>query len=124
MNRRSPLLILCVCAVALGATAVTVALAGGTQAPTTLRDYFQPGSQPTNEIVQYDSFRPSSNCIDCHESDGIGESVVFPPWQGSMMAQAAREGKGAVQVDGRLVDIANIRMAQNLLQKADAIGGS
>lgn len=37
------------------------------------------------------------------------------------MAQAAREGKGAVQVDGRLVDIANIRMAQNLLQKADAI---
>lgn len=39
------------------------------------------------------------------------------------MAQAAREGKGAVQVDGRLVDIANIRMAQNLLQKADAITG-
>jgi len=37
------------------------------------------------------------------------------------MAQAAREGKGAVQVDGRLVDIANIRMAQNLLKKADAI---
>lgn len=37
------------------------------------------------------------------------------------MAQAAREGKGAVQVDGRLVDLANIRMAQNLLQKADAI---
>ena len=39
------------------------------------------------------------------------------------MAQAAREGKGAVQVDGRLVDLANIRMAQNLLQKADAITG-
>jgi len=39
------------------------------------------------------------------------------------MAQAAREGKGAVQVDGRLVDIANIRMAQNLLQKAGAIHG-
>lgn len=39
------------------------------------------------------------------------------------MAQAARDGKGAVQVDGRLVDIANIRMAQNLLQKADAIAG-
>ncbi len=39
------------------------------------------------------------------------------------MAQAAREGKGAVQVDGRLVDIANIRMAQNLLQKAGAITG-
>ena len=39
------------------------------------------------------------------------------------MAQAAREGKGAVQVDGRLVDIANIRMAQNLLRKAGAISG-
>lgn len=38
------------------------------------------------------------------------------------MAQAAREGKGAVQVDGRLVDIASIRMAQNLLQKAGVIG--
>lgn len=39
------------------------------------------------------------------------------------MAQAAREGKGAVQIDGRLVDLANIRMAQNLLRKADAIQG-
>jgi malyl-CoA/(S)-citramalyl-CoA lyase len=37
------------------------------------------------------------------------------------MSQAAREGKGAVQIDGRLVDIANIRMAENLLRKADAI---
>ena len=37
------------------------------------------------------------------------------------MAQAAREGRGAVQLDGRLVDIANIRMAQNLLKKAEAI---
>jgi malyl-CoA/(S)-citramalyl-CoA lyase len=40
------------------------------------------------------------------------------------MAQAAREGKGAVQLDGRLVDIANIRMAQNVLGKAEAIGGN
>lgn len=39
------------------------------------------------------------------------------------MTQAAREGRGAVQVDGRLVDLANIRMAQNLLQKAAAITG-
>ena len=37
------------------------------------------------------------------------------------MAAAAREGKGAVQLDGRLVDIANIRMAQNVLTKARAI---
>ncbi len=39
------------------------------------------------------------------------------------MELAAREGKGAVQVEGRLVDLANIRMAQNLLHKADAISG-
>ena len=37
------------------------------------------------------------------------------------MEEAAREGRGAVQIDGRLVDLANIRMAQNLLEKADAI---
>lgn len=40
------------------------------------------------------------------------------------MAQAAREGKGAVQVDGRLVDIANIRMAENVLRKAEAISAA
>ena len=40
------------------------------------------------------------------------------------MTEAARHGKGAVQLDGRLVDIANIRMAQNVLRKAEAIGGS
>jgi malyl-CoA/(S)-citramalyl-CoA lyase len=37
------------------------------------------------------------------------------------MAQAAREGRGAVQLDGRLVDLANIRMSENILQKAEAI---
>jgi len=40
------------------------------------------------------------------------------------MAQAAKEGRGAVQLDGRLIDVASIRMAQNLLQKAAAIAGS
>lgn len=40
------------------------------------------------------------------------------------MEQAAREGRGAVQLDGRLIDIASIRMAQNLLSKADAIAAS
>ena len=37
------------------------------------------------------------------------------------MAQAARDGKGAVSLDGRLIDMASIRMAQALLAKADAI---
>jgi malyl-CoA/(S)-citramalyl-CoA lyase len=37
------------------------------------------------------------------------------------MAQAAREGKGAVSLDGRLIDMASIRMAEALLAKAGAI---
>jgi malyl-CoA/(S)-citramalyl-CoA lyase len=37
------------------------------------------------------------------------------------MATAAREGRGAVSLDGRLVDYASMRMAEALLKKADAI---
>src|SRR5258708_21195906 len=37
------------------------------------------------------------------------------------MAQAAREGRGAVSLDGRLIDYASIRMAEALLKKADAM---
>ncbi len=67
-----------------------------------------------------------------HPTQIEAANAVFSPSAGEVakarriveaMAQAAREGKGAVQVDGRLVDIASIRMAQNLLQKAGAIDG-
>jgi malyl-CoA/(S)-citramalyl-CoA lyase len=37
------------------------------------------------------------------------------------MAQAAKEGRGAVSLDGRLIDIASIRMAQALISKADSV---
>ena len=37
------------------------------------------------------------------------------------MAQAAKEGRGAVSLDGRLIDLASIRMAQALLDKVNAI---
>ena len=40
------------------------------------------------------------------------------------MAQAAREGKGAVSLDGRLIDIASIRMAEALLAKAEAMSST
>jgi malyl-CoA/(S)-citramalyl-CoA lyase len=40
------------------------------------------------------------------------------------MAQAAREGKGAVSLDGRLIDIASIRMAEALLAKAGAMSSA
>jgi len=40
----------------------------------------------------------------------------------SAMADAAKAGKGAVSLDGRLIDIASIRMAEALLKKAESIG--
>jgi malyl-CoA/(S)-citramalyl-CoA lyase len=40
------------------------------------------------------------------------------------MAQAAKEGRGAVSLDGRLVDIASIRMAQALITKANSINAA
>jgi malyl-CoA/(S)-citramalyl-CoA lyase len=35
------------------------------------------------------------------------------------MEEAAKEGKGAVSLDGRLIDAASIRMAQNLMRKVE-----
>ena len=40
------------------------------------------------------------------------------------MEQAQKEGKGAVALDGRLIDIASIRQAENLVNKAKQIGGA
>jgi len=37
------------------------------------------------------------------------------------MKDAAAQGKGAVSLDGRLIDAASIRMAQNLLSKLEQI---
>ncbi len=37
------------------------------------------------------------------------------------MDQAQKEGKGAVSLDGRLIDIASIKQAENLVQKAQQI---
>lgn len=37
------------------------------------------------------------------------------------MEQAQKEGKGAVSLDGRLIDIASIKQAENLVQKAEQI---
>ncbi len=39
------------------------------------------------------------------------------------MDQAQKEGKGAVSLDGRLIDIASIKQAENLVQKAKQIAG-
>jgi malyl-CoA/(S)-citramalyl-CoA lyase len=39
------------------------------------------------------------------------------------MEEAAKAGKGAVSLDGRMIDIASIRMAEALIVKAQQIGG-
>ncbi len=70
------------------ATAITGAQAE--QVPTDIEAFFQPGSQPSGEVV-YESFRPSSNCQNCHFGDGDEVFVIFANWQGSMMAQSARD---------------------------------
>lgn len=65
-----------------------------------------------------------------HPSQVALSNEVFTPTEAEVtkarrikeaMAQAAREGKGAVSLDGRLIDIASIRMAEALLAKADTI---
>jgi malyl-CoA/(S)-citramalyl-CoA lyase len=40
------------------------------------------------------------------------------------MHQAAAEGKGAVSLDGRLIDYASIRQAEVLVRKAEMIAGA
>ncbi len=40
------------------------------------------------------------------------------------MEQAKREGRGAVALDGRLIDIASIRQAEVLVRKAEAIAAA
>jgi len=40
------------------------------------------------------------------------------------MAQAQKEGRGAVALDGRLIDIASIRQAEALVKKAEQIAGA
>jgi citrate lyase subunit beta/citryl-CoA lyase len=38
------------------------------------------------------------------------------------LEHAAKEGRGAAQLDGRMIDAASARMAHNVVDTADAIG--
>ena len=42
----------------------------------------------------------------------------------SAMAEAAAEGRGAVSLDGRLIDAASIKMAENVVARAEMIAGA
>ncbi len=60
---------------------------------------------------------------------GLANEIFTPPAKEvdrarrilSAMAQASKEGKGAVTLDGRLIDIASIRQAEALVTTADRI---
>ncbi len=58
--------------------------------PTTLEDFFQPGSQPTSGVT-YVSFRSSAVCATCHTAGSAGAEAIYEPWRGSMMAHSARD---------------------------------
>ncbi len=79
---------------ALVLTVSHVALAPAAQVPTTLIDFFQAGSQPNGDVV-YEEFVSSNTCQFCHERQGVHGGApltdIYAPWQGSMMAQAARD---------------------------------
>ena len=84
--------------------------------------------------------RPRRSAPRCSASRANGRSIpsqvelankVFTPSEAEVtkakriveaMKQAAKEGKGAVSLDGRLIDIASIRQAEALLNKAAAMG--
>ena len=99
----------------------------------------RPLDGPYSDFNDGDGFRASSKRVAAlgfegrmviHPSQIEGANDIFSPAPDEVararrmveaMAQAARDGKGAVSLDGRMVDIANIRMAQRLLAKAGAI---
>ena len=53
-----------------------------------------------------------------------GHDVALWSHTASKAKELAKEGKGAVSLDGRLIDIASIRMAEALLKKAESIRAS
>jgi malyl-CoA/(S)-citramalyl-CoA lyase len=102
----------------------------------------RPLDGPYSDFNDADGFRASSRRAAALGFDGrmlihpaqiSGANEIFSPALDEVtrarriveaMAQAAREGRGAVSLDGRMIDIANIRMAQRLLAKADAIAAA
>jgi malyl-CoA/(S)-citramalyl-CoA lyase len=67
-----------------------------------------------------------------HPSQVSLANEVFTPSQAEVerarriieaMEAAAKEGKGAVSLEGRLVDAASIRMAENLIERVDRMRG-
>ncbi len=92
---RRPLTAVAVAGLALAAVASTVGAfmqppGGQVQVPTTLQDFFQPGTQPNPNGNEFMRVLPSQNCTFCH-SDFSPTFAPFDTWVSSMMAQSARD---------------------------------
>jgi malyl-CoA/(S)-citramalyl-CoA lyase len=89
-----------------------------------------------NDIDGYRSAARRAAALGCegkwaiHPSQVALASEVFTPSETEIdrarrildaMEQGAKEGKGAVSLDGRLIDAASIRMAENLVTKIEQI---
>ena len=65
----------------------TIAAVTGGHVPTTLRDMKLPGTQPHRGAILDD---PQTTCVSCH-GNFAAATEPYAVWQGSMMAQAARD---------------------------------
>ena len=79
---------------AASATVATVMARGGgggqTKVPTTLADFFQPGTQPDPSGIAVAAIETSLSCTYCHS--GYGDQVApYDTWSATLMAQSARD---------------------------------
>lgn len=67
---------------------------GQTQLPTTLEDFFQPGTQPEPDEMLFAPVIASTNCSFCHGGYYPEEEAIVEPhtgWTASLMGQSARD---------------------------------
>ncbi|MEK6677218.1 MAG: hypothetical protein AABZ47_16390, partial [Planctomycetota bacterium] len=72
--------------------AIPVMGGGAAQLPTTVVDFFQPGTQPDlSGGKDFDPIITSSSCSHCHDLPEPVEVPIYNRWAGSMMANSARD---------------------------------
>jgi malyl-CoA/(S)-citramalyl-CoA lyase len=99
----------------------------------------RPLDGPFGDFTDVDGFNAQANraaCLGCegkwaiHPSQIALANAVYTPSEEEVtkakriieaMEQAQREGKGAVALDGRLIDLASIRQAEVMVKKAEQV---
>jgi malyl-CoA/(S)-citramalyl-CoA lyase len=102
----------------------------------------RPVDGPFGDFSDADGYRAAGNragVLGCegkwaiHPSQVALANEIFSPSEAEVkkahrileaMAQAQKEGRGAVSLDGRLIDLASIRQAEVLVAKARQIAGA